>query len=214
MELKVFLGYVSPKHNVDGALIKMVEKEMLVKATNKVGTLIYYLGKFAMQALDRTKITDVDARQNKFLESTKIRSDNRYRVRNKRQATARTSSNNKQQESSASKKGSKKSSVTPSAKKSKPNPNPPIFTSDEESPKNPTDATPKDEDGTLINGKSTSDDESEKDADSSSSDDESETSNNSSSSDEESKKSDHSSVKEISLRDIMDPDYRSDSRSI
>jgi hypothetical protein len=37
-ELKVFLGYVSPNHNVDGALIKMVEEEMLVKATNKVGT--------------------------------------------------------------------------------------------------------------------------------------------------------------------------------
>jgi hypothetical protein len=61
-ELEVFLRYVSPNHNVDGALIKMVEKEMLVKATNKVGTLIYYLGKFAMQALDRTKIKDVDAR--------------------------------------------------------------------------------------------------------------------------------------------------------
>jgi hypothetical protein len=63
MELEVFLGYVSPNHNEDGALIKMVEKEMLVKATNKVGTPIYYLGTFAMQALDRTKITDVDARQ-------------------------------------------------------------------------------------------------------------------------------------------------------
>jgi hypothetical protein len=30
-ELKVFLGYVSPNHNVDGASIKMVEEEMLVK---------------------------------------------------------------------------------------------------------------------------------------------------------------------------------------
>jgi hypothetical protein len=187
MELEVFLGCVSPNHNVDGALIKMAEKEMLVRATNKVGTPIYYLGKFAMQALDRTKITDVDARQNKFLESIKIHSDNGYRVRNKRQSTARTSSNNKRQESSASKKGSKKSSVTPSAKKSKPNPNPPIFTSDKESPKNPTEAPSKDKDGALINGKSTSDDESEKDANSSSSDNESETSNNSSSSDEDSK---------------------------
>jgi hypothetical protein len=31
MELRVFLGYVSPNYNVDGALIKMVEKEMIVK---------------------------------------------------------------------------------------------------------------------------------------------------------------------------------------
>jgi hypothetical protein len=64
MELEVFLGYVSPNHNVDGALIKMGEKDMLIKATNKVGTPIYYLGKFAMQALDRTKLPDKDARQN------------------------------------------------------------------------------------------------------------------------------------------------------
>jgi hypothetical protein len=47
-ELKIFLGYVSPNHNVDGALIEIVEEEMLVKATNKVGTQIYYLGQFAM----------------------------------------------------------------------------------------------------------------------------------------------------------------------
>jgi hypothetical protein len=130
MELEVLLGYISPNHNVDGALIKMVEKEMLVKASNKVGTPIYYLGHFAMEALDRTKLPDKDARQNQFLESINIRSDNGHRVRNKRQTTARISSSNKCQESSASKKGSKKSSVTPSAKKSKPNPNPPLFTSD------------------------------------------------------------------------------------
>jgi hypothetical protein len=111
MELEVFLGYVSPNHNVDGALIKMVEKETLVKASNKVGTPIYYLGQFAMLALDRTKLPDKDSRQNQFLESINIRTDNGYRVRNKRQTTARTSSSNKQQESSASKKGSKKSSV-------------------------------------------------------------------------------------------------------
>jgi hypothetical protein len=94
-ELDVFLGYVSPNHNVDGALIKMVEEEMLVKASNKVGTPIYYLGHFAMQALDRTKLPDKDARQNQFLESIKIRPDNGHRVRNKRQNTARTSSSNK-----------------------------------------------------------------------------------------------------------------------
>jgi hypothetical protein len=58
-ELEVFLGYVSPNHNVDGALIKMVEEEMLVKASNKVGTPIYFLGHFAMQALDRTKLPNI-----------------------------------------------------------------------------------------------------------------------------------------------------------
>jgi hypothetical protein len=64
VELEIFLGYVSPNHNVDGAPIKMVEEEMLVKSSNKVGTPIYYLGHFAMQALDRTKLPDKDARQN------------------------------------------------------------------------------------------------------------------------------------------------------
>jgi hypothetical protein len=112
-ELEVFLGYKSPNHNVDGVLIKMAEEKMLVKATNKVGTQIYYLGHFVMQALDRTKLPDKDARQNQFLQSIKICSDNGYRVRNRRQNTARTSSSNKRQESSTS----KKSSVTPSAKK-------------------------------------------------------------------------------------------------
>jgi hypothetical protein len=200
MELEVFLGYVSPNRNVDGALVKLVEKEMLVKATNKVGTPIYYLGKFAMEALDHTKLPDKDARQNQSLESINIRSDNGHRViRNKRQTTARTPSSNKRQESSASNKGSKRSSVTPLAKKGKPNPNTPIFTSDEESSKNPTAAPSKDKDGALINGKSTSDGESENNDGSSSIDKESEKSKDSPPSDKESEKSDHSSTKFISI---------------
>jgi hypothetical protein len=202
-ELGVFLGYVSPNHNVDGALVKMVEEEMLVKASNKVGTPIYYLGHFAIQALDRTKLPDKDDRQNQFLESIKIRSDNGFRVRNKRQNTARTSSSNKGQEPPAS----KKSGITPSAKKkARTNPKPTLSSSDEELPKRLTEPPPKDKDGTLTNNKSTSDDESEKDNNSSSSDDESETSNNSPSSEEESEKSEHSSVEVISIRDIMKPD--------
>jgi hypothetical protein len=36
-ELKVFLGYKSSNHNVDGALTKMVEEKMLDKAASKVG---------------------------------------------------------------------------------------------------------------------------------------------------------------------------------
>jgi hypothetical protein len=46
-ELEVFLGYKSPNHNVDGALTKMLKEKVLVKATNKVGTEVYYLGNFA-----------------------------------------------------------------------------------------------------------------------------------------------------------------------
>jgi hypothetical protein len=186
-ELEVFLGYVSPNHNVDEALIKMVEEKMLVKATNKVGTQIYYLGHFAMQALKRTKLPDKDARQNKFLESIAICSDNRHRNRrNKRQSTARTSSSNKRQESSAS----KKSSVTPSTKKkARTGPKLTLFTSAEESSKNPTEPSSKNKDGTQINVKSTtSDDESE------SSDGSSSNGNSSSgpSSDKESEKSEYS----------------------
>jgi hypothetical protein len=41
-ELEVFLGYKSPNHNVDGALTKMGEEKMPVKATNKVGTLFSF----------------------------------------------------------------------------------------------------------------------------------------------------------------------------
>jgi hypothetical protein len=128
----------------------MAEEEMLVKSTNKVGTQIYYLGHFATQALDRTTLPDKDARQNQFLESINIRTDNGHRVRNNRQNITRTSSSNKRPESSASKKGSKKSSVTPSAKKSKLNPKLSLFTSDEESSIDPTDAPSKDKDGALI----------------------------------------------------------------
>jgi hypothetical protein len=133
--------------------------------------------------LQRDKLPDVDVRQNQFLESITIRSDNIFRVRNKRQNTARTSSNNKRQESSAS----KKSSVTPSAtKKARTGPKPTLSSSDEEPSKSLTEPPTKNKDGTLINGKSTSDDESDTSDDSSSSDKESEKS------DKESKKSEHS----------------------
>jgi hypothetical protein len=63
----------------------MVEEKMLVKSTNKVGTEIFYLGHFAMQTLQRVKLPDKDVRQNQFLESITIRSDNGFRVINKRQ---------------------------------------------------------------------------------------------------------------------------------
>jgi hypothetical protein len=186
-ELEVFLGYKSPNHNVDGALTKMVEEKMLVKATNKVGTEVYYLGNFGRQSLQRNKVPNVDSRPGKYQESINIRSDNGHRVRNKRQATARTSSINKQQKSSTS----KKSSVTPSAtKKARTDPQPSLSSSDKELPKRLTEQPSK-----TINGKSTNYDESEKPDESSSSEDEY-----------------TSATKTPSLRDIMHgilPDSRS-----
>jgi hypothetical protein len=182
-ELELFQGYKSPNHNVDGALTKMVEKLLLIEATNKVKTEIYYLGHFAMQSLHRKKVPHVDTRQGKYQESITIRSENGFRVRNNRQNITRTSFSNKRQESSAS----RKSSVPPSAKKkARTDPKPPLSSSDEESSKSLTELSYKNEDGALINGKSTSDDESEKSDDSFSSDEESEKS------DEESEKSKHS----------------------
>jgi hypothetical protein len=163
----------------------MVEEKMLVKATNKVGTEVYYLGNFGRQSLQRDKLPNVDSRPDKYQESINICSDNGHRFRNKRQATARTSSNNKQQESSTS----KKSSVTPSAtKKARTGPKPSLSSSEEEFPKSLTEPPTKNKDGTLTNGKSTSDDESEP-SDKSSND---ENSSSGPSSDEESEKSEHS----------------------
>jgi hypothetical protein len=174
---------------------------MLVKATNKVGTEVYFLGNFGRQSLQRDKLQNVDSRPDKYQETINIRSDNGHRVRNKRQATARTSFNNKQQESS---KTTKKSSVSPLAtKKARTGPKPSLSSSNEELPKRLTEQSSK-----TINGKSTRDDESEKPKESSPSDDES---NNSS--DEESKQSlTKSATKTPSLCDIMYgnlPDSRS-----
>jgi hypothetical protein len=163
-ELEVFLGHKSPNHNVDGALTKLGEETMLVKATNKVGTEVYFLGHFGRQSLQRDKVPNVDSRPDKYHESINIRSDNGHRVRNKRQATARTSFNNNQQESSTT----KKSSVTPSAaKKARTDPKPSLSSSDKELPKRLTEQPSK-----TINGKSTSNNESEKSNESSSSGDE------------------------------------------
>jgi hypothetical protein len=154
----------------------------------------------------------VDSRPDKYQESINIRSDNGFRVRNKRQDIARTSSNNKQQESLTS----RKSSVTPSAKKkARTDPKPSLSSSDKELPKrlteqsskSLTEQSSKNKDGALIKGKSNSDDESDSSDESSSSDDESETSNNSPSNEDESKKSEHSAVEITSYHDLMNPDY-------
>jgi hypothetical protein len=69
----------------------------------KVGTEVYYLRNFSRQSLQRDKVPNVDSRPGKYQESINIRPDNGHRVRNKRQATARTFPINKQQESSTSK---------------------------------------------------------------------------------------------------------------
>jgi hypothetical protein len=65
-ELEVFLGYKSLNHNVDGALTKMVEEKMLVKATNKVGTEVYYLGNFGRQSIARYNLPNVDSRPEQY----------------------------------------------------------------------------------------------------------------------------------------------------
>jgi hypothetical protein len=197
-EIELFLGYKSPNHNVDGALTKMGGKRLLVKTTNKVRTEIHYLGHFAMQLLHRDKIPHVDdTRQNQFLESITIRSENGFRVRNNRQNITRTSSSNKRQEPSASKKGS----VTPSAtKKARTGPKPPLSSFDEESSKSLTEPSSKDKEDTLINNKSTNDDKSEKSDDQSSSDDESEKSENSPPNTEQEKQA---ATRATSLLDIM-----------
>jgi hypothetical protein len=122
----------------------MVEEKIIIIATNKVGTEVYYLGNFGRQSLQRNKLPNVDYRPDQYQASIVIRADNGARVRNKRQATARTSFDNKQQESLTK----KKSSVTPSAtKKAKTKPNRPVFSSDEELPKRITEQPSK-----TING--------------------------------------------------------------
>jgi hypothetical protein len=191
-ELEVFLGYKSPNHNVEGALSKMVESKMLLLANNKVGTEVYYLGYFGRDLTDRWKLPDVDYRPDQHRASIVIRADNGIRVVNKRQATARTSLNNKQQELSTT----KKSSVTPSAKK-KARTSPPVFPSDEDDPKLPTERSSK-----TIKGKSNSSYESD-------------STYENPSSDNESKKSEHDAVPSIKLRDILDPNYtEEDYRSV
>jgi hypothetical protein len=150
----------------------MVEEKMLIIATNKVGTEVYFLGNFGRQTLQRDKLPNVDYRPDQYQDSINIRSDNGHRVRNKRQATARTSFINKQQEPSTT----KKSSVTPLATK-----------------KAKTAQKPEHK--------------FEKDHNYSSNDDKSEQSKNIPPSDDESGKSDHSLFRNISIHDILNPDY-------
>jgi hypothetical protein len=131
-ELEVFLRYVSPNHNVDGALTKMVEELLLVKTTNKVGTEIYYLG-------FRNRVSDVDTRQDKYIESITILSETGFRVINSRHNATRASTS-KRQEPSAS----KEISVKPSAKKKAgTNPKQPLSSTNEESSKSLTGHPPK-----------------------------------------------------------------------
>jgi hypothetical protein len=71
-ELKVFLGYKSPNHNIEGALSKMVETKMLIIATNKVGTEVYYLGNFSRQSIARYNLPNVDSRPEQYQVSIDI----------------------------------------------------------------------------------------------------------------------------------------------
>jgi hypothetical protein len=92
-ELRVFLGCKSPNHNVDEDLTKMVEERMIVKATNKVGTEIYYhLGHFGMEVLGHDTLPDYDTRQVKYIESITIRLENGERAINSRHRATRDKS--------------------------------------------------------------------------------------------------------------------------
>jgi hypothetical protein len=51
VELELFLGGVSLNHNVGGALLKMVQAEMIMKTKNRIGTEQFYLRHFGMEAL-------------------------------------------------------------------------------------------------------------------------------------------------------------------
>jgi hypothetical protein len=73
VELELFLGVVSPNHNVGGALFKMVQGEMIIKTKNRIGTEQFYLGHFGMEALKRSTIPDMNNRPNNYLESITFR---------------------------------------------------------------------------------------------------------------------------------------------
>jgi hypothetical protein len=105
-ELKVFLGYKSPNHNVDGALLKMVQELMIFKTHNKVGTEIYYLGNFGMKLLGRHKTPEKNSRTAKYIHHIVIRSENGHRVINNRVLTKRQDLTT-----------TKSTKVTPSAKR-------------------------------------------------------------------------------------------------
>jgi hypothetical protein len=54
----------------------MVKGHMIVKAYNKVGTEIYYLGHVGMEVLGHNTLPDCDTRQVKYIESITIRLEN------------------------------------------------------------------------------------------------------------------------------------------
>jgi hypothetical protein len=75
VKLELFLGVVSPNHNVGGALHKMVQAQMIIMAADRNGTEQFYLGHFGMEALKRSTIPDINNRPTKYLESITSRND-------------------------------------------------------------------------------------------------------------------------------------------
>jgi hypothetical protein len=84
VELELFLGVISPNHNIGGALLKMLEAKMIIKKKNRIGTEQFYLGHFGMEALQRSTIPDIDNRPNNFLESITLRIENGNQLINER----------------------------------------------------------------------------------------------------------------------------------
>jgi hypothetical protein len=86
IELETLLGYKSGNKNVEGALERMETEMMLQKATNNLGSDVYYLGEFAMHLLQCTQIPDTNTRPTEYQASITTHLENGTRAANKRQS--------------------------------------------------------------------------------------------------------------------------------
>ena len=122
-ELELFLGVISPNHNVTGALLKMVSARMLIMTPNNNGTDQYYLANFPLNVLDRRTMPDINNRPNEFTNSIKLRKDNGEKLISSRRTKATEAATKKQAIAQATKKrespAKKSAKVTPTTKKQK-----------------------------------------------------------------------------------------------
>ena len=82
-ELEILLGYVSPNHNVSGALELMLENKILSFSTDSIGTIQYCLGPYALNLLNRT-VPNIEVRPDQFADSLRIRTQRGQHAINKR----------------------------------------------------------------------------------------------------------------------------------
>jgi hypothetical protein len=86
LELETLLGYKSSNKNVEGALDRMEIEMMLQKTTNNLGSEVYYLGKFAMNLLERKQTPDTDTRPTEYQASIATHLENGTRAANARKS--------------------------------------------------------------------------------------------------------------------------------